>query len=86
MDRKNVYFTLSDFLNQAAYDCLRLGHKFLLFNGEIYLVSKRCGLVDELDDTSTMKVLEKITINRTGIFEKDLFGDKWAQQSKEETT
>jgi len=81
MDRKHVYYSLSDFLAQAASDCLRLGFRFLLFNDEVFFVSPKSGLIDEWDDLGVMMVLEKDTIHRTGLKESDLFGDKWAQLS-----
>jgi hypothetical protein len=82
MDKKHVFYGTSDFMIQDAMNCLAAGFKFLIFGGEVFFVSKKFASIDRIDDTSTMTVVEDRLLARTGIFEKDLIGDKWAQQVK----
>ena len=82
MDKKHVFYGTSDFMIQDAMNCLAAGFKFFIFGGEVFFVSKKFASIDRIDDTSTMTVVEDRLLARTGIFEKDLIGDKWAQQVK----
>jgi hypothetical protein len=79
MNKDLVYNPMTEFLNQAAYNCLRGGRQFLIFNDKIYFVSKKLAFVDRLGDDSLMEVLEETTIHRTDFTEKDLIGESWAR-------
>jgi len=77
MDKKHVFYGMSDFMFQDAHNCLRANCRFFLFGGEVFLVSKKFASINRLDDSSTMTIVEDDLIARTGIYEKDLTGDKW---------
>lgn len=82
MDKKHVFYGTSDFMVQDAMNCLAANCRFFLFGGEVFFVSRKFASIDRLDDTSTMTVVEDRLLARTGIYEKDLIGGKWAQQEK----